>query len=100
VNFDVIRIKVAVEDLWTGEAHQTWLELSRAEFRDAFAPLPRDRELPWAVEECCRAAEQRAARDRAASFIARKLAPAIVESISKVDTINGYSRKEWDQTHS
>lgn len=98
MNPDLIRIRVLIDDP-SGTRH-VWLDLSRAEFRSAFDPLPRDRELPFMPEARVREMEQREARNRAASIISRRLAPAIVEAISKIDPINGYDPAEWAKIHS
>lgn len=102
MNPDHIRIRIIIDDPCAPAGslpQERWLNLSRAEFRDAFTPLPRDRELPWATEERQREAEQREARRRAAAIVTRELAPAIVDAIAKIDTINGYSPQEWEKIH-
>lgn len=101
MNPDHIRIRVVIDDPRAPGAppQQVWLNVSRAEFRDAFTPLPRDRELPWATEERRREVQQREARQRAAAIITKALTPAIVEAMGKIDTINGYSPGEWEQMH-
>lgn len=94
MNPDHIRIRVVIDDPRAPAGalpQQVWLNVSRAEFRDAFTPLPRDRELPFATEERRREAEQREGRQRAAAIITRHLVPGIVEAMGKIDTINGYS---------
>lgn len=65
------------------------------------SPLPRDRELLWAGASHQVTGEQCAQRRRMANMVAHQLAPkiadAIIEGVSKQDTIHGYSRQEWDQ---
>lgn len=98
MNTDNIQIQISIVDHWAphdAPPQRVWLNVSRAEFRDAFLPLPRDRDLDFALHERRREQEQRAARQRAADFLARELAPALVEAMGKIDTINGYSPVEW-----
>lgn len=102
MNPDHIHIKVEIADPCAplGSLPQrVWFTVSRAEFHDAFTPLPRDRELPFLPEARRREVEQREARQRAAAIITRHITPALVEAMGKIDTINGYSPREWEQMH-
>ena len=70
------------------------------------SPLPRDRDFPnelIAGPAKERAAIQERDRRRMADMVSRQLAPlisdAIVEAIGQQDTVNGYSREEWDRMH-
>lgn len=103
MNPDVILIKVVIEDPrapYGSLPQQVWLNVNRHEFRDAFTPLPRDRELPFDVEGRSRAIEIQEARHSTAEYLARQLAPKLVEAMGKIDTINGYTPKEWQEMHS
>lgn len=102
MNPDEIRIRVTIDDPcapFGALPQEVWFNVNRAEFRDSFAPLPRDRELDFAVEERRRAEVQCVARQRAADLLAQKPSSAIIEAIGKIDTINGYSPREWQQMH-
>lgn len=99
MNPDEIIIRIMIDDPCAREPQQVWLNVNRHLFHDAFAPLPRDSELIFLPEARVRELAQRQARAQAASIIAEQLAPAIVEAMGKIDTINGYTRREWGEMH-
>lgn len=102
MNPDNVLIRVIVDDPCAPPGslpQQAWFNVRRNEFRDVFMPLPRDRELPFAVHERQRASEQIAERQRAAEFFASQLTQALVEAFAKMDTTNGYSPQEWAKIH-
>lgn len=75
-------------------------EFRMSGFEFDLGPLPRDRELYWAVGSREVARHQERDRHHAASIIADQLAqhiaPLLVELFEKQDTINGYPREEWE----
>ena len=64
-------------------------------FEDSFAPLPRDRELPFAIRAQEQAAKQKRMRTDIARTLGEQLAVKVIELIEREDPVNGYSPDEW-----
>ena len=64
-------------------------------FADSFAPLPRDRELPFAIRSRQQAAMQKQMRRDIARTLGEQLAVKILELIEAEDPQRGYSPEEW-----
>lgn len=81
-----------------GKSCEVWYTIEPFEF-SCFDPLPRDRELDFMPESQRRAYLQTRERYKMAEMLAGPLAHKLIEAISKQDTVNGYSREEWDKMH-
>lgn len=72
-------------------------------FRDAFQPLPRDREIPFAITSQERASWQEQQRRNLTAEIAHRFAQDVQAQLLKMiesrDTVNGYSPEEWAAMH-
>lgn len=66
-------------------------------YREYLAPLPRDREVPFAPLAYQKAAEMQKARKAIIDDIAQQLAAKLLEFIESEDPQHGYSPKEWAQ---
>lgn len=71
------------------------MRLSEHVFSESFAPLPRDRELSFAVESRMRAAKQKEMRRFLARNMAEDFAAKFLETIEKEDPQNGFTPQEW-----
>lgn len=69
-------------------------------FRESFAPLPRDRELPFAILSQQQAARQTQMRRDIARTLGEQLASKILELIEEEDPQQGYSPEEWRRINS
>ena len=69
-----------------------------------FSPLPRGRELPWALmtdRGVAREQERRrkhTVRAVVAQF-AEKLEPVLMKLVEGQDTVNGYTPEQWNEMH-
>lgn len=59
------------------------------------SPLPRERELPWAIAEAQKARNQQRARRQISDALGRQLADKLIELIEQNDPQHGYSPEEW-----
>jgi hypothetical protein len=69
-------------------------------FQESFAPLPIDRELPFAVHSHIIARRQKKLRRDIANALARQLADKMIKLIESEDPQQGYSSEEWRQINS
>lgn len=95
------KVRVSVFLPWHSEVIASEIEICRLEAEDSIAPLPRDRELPFAVLDHERACRMQEKRRWLCGVIGRDLATHITEAIMKAvesrDPQFGYSPEEWNR---
>jgi hypothetical protein len=86
-----IRIREGLNDLTLD------IPIDRRLWDEANRPLPRGREV--ILGDRLDGISQEKARHRLASSIAQHVAGTLAKHFAKDDTINGYSRQEWEEMH-
>lgn len=94
--FDNASITLLIQPPGCKPASYVKVEIDPSVWFESFAQLPRDRELAFASESRRQAARMTAMRKIYAEKIGHHLAAAMIEHANSQDTVNGYSRKEWD----
>lgn len=80
----------------SGKVVKVCVKVDEHLFKKSFAPLPRDRELYFALDSQARAASQSGMRRRIARHLGEQLADGILRCAEKEDPHMGYSAQEWD----
>lgn len=62
-------------------------------------PLPRDRELPWAIEDRKEADKMMRLRRELAEIIAKRITESLLKAFAAKDPVNGYSPEECARMH-
>lgn len=93
-----IRLEVTLPN--NGKRLGAAVQVSEHLFRESFEPLPRDRELPFAVRSRIQAEQQNRMRRDIASTLGEQLADKILELIESEDPRQGYSAEEWRSINS
>lgn len=78
-----------------GKVHRLEFRIDPALLDDCYKPLPRDRELSFAVESRIEAARMRKMRRDISNSIAEQMADKLVELLEKEDPQFGYSPEQW-----
>lgn len=66
---------------------------------ECMAKLPRDRELPFALESQHQTLRMEEQRYIIASSLGMQMADALLKAIGSLDTINGYEPEDWRRMH-
>lgn len=95
-----LEIVVEVRLPRSGKSLRAATQMHEHIFSESFAPLPRDRELPWAISEREQAARQKAMRREIARTLGNQLAEKLIELIENEDPQYGYLPEEWRRINS
>lgn len=94
-------LEVSVRPSHGGECKRTALTIDGYVFNEYFAPLPIERDLPFPMNAMLLphydAALTARKRREFASYIANKLADAILKLIEAQDPQHGYDPKQWSE---
>jgi len=71
------------------------IQVAETTYNESFAPLPRNREIPFEYKAQERAAMQVAFRQKIARDLGQQIAWKLLELIEAEDPQHGYSPEEW-----
>lgn len=96
MNDHIITMRLSVQ-VGLGKWMEMEMQLDRTLFNDAFSPLPRGREIPWDFAARKFAEEQMKSRREAQNHLSVVLKEMLEKIMAHSDTINGYTKEEWDK---
>ncbi len=82
---------------FTGEEKGFVMEMDAAVYRMLATKLPKDREIDW--KEAERGQKQSDERRQVIDMLAREIAGRLTKMVESQDTVQGYSREEWERMH-
>lgn len=88
-------VEVRVHMPWAREPYRAAIDICPFECEDSFAPLPRNREIPFEIREIKQAEKMVINRDKLAKEISKILTAKILQAVQSRDTHKGYSPEEW-----